>query len=276
MRLTDLLNKIKSELEQSGSSSPLLDAQIIASHVLKVERHRIAAGLFDECSPAQEKKIINLATRREKGEPIAYITGVKEFYSIEFLVNPHVLIPRPETELLVDLAIFHAPMNGSVLDLCSGSGAIAVALKHNRADLSVSATDISPEAVKIAKKNSDRNLGAGKIKFFTGDLFAPLAEKKFDLIVTNPPYIDPAKKIFLQREIFFEPVGALFSEESGGAHLKKIIRGSSKFLKAGGMLIAEIDPALKLLCETEGEPAGFSVSVLNDYAGLARVAVFKL
>ena len=275
MILSDLIKQSAEKLKLSGADSPLLDAQVLAASALGIGRSQLLTRPDIELDPAEVKKIRRSVSRRGKGEPVAYITGRKEFYSLDFEVNRNVLIPRPETELLVDLSIYYAPLNGSVLDIGTGSGAIAVALKHNRPDLQVSASDISKKAVTVAGRNAGSILGPGKIKFMHGDLFAPMNGLIFDLIVSNPPYIDPGKKDLLQRELSLEPEIALFSGSAGAAHIERIISEAPGYLSDEGALILEIDPSLKAAVDRSGIDSGFSVSIMNDYSSLARVAILK-
>jgi len=190
-------------------------------------------------------------------------------------VNKDVLIPRPETELLVDMAIYWAGLNSSVLDLCTGSGAIAVALKHSRGDLDVCASDVSARALKVAEKNAERLLGKRRISFFEGDLFAPFKNEKFDLIVSNPPYVAGDLKGELQKELDYEPHNALYAEDDGRAVIRRIIEEAPAYFEEKGVLLLEIGSNHREFIEDEGKRRGFTVSVLNDYAGLPRVATLK-
>jgi len=173
------------------------------------------------------------------------------------------------------MAIYWGETNGMVLDLCTGSGAIAVALKHSRQDLDIYASDISAKAVKTAKKNSDNILGQKKIKFFDGNLFLPFEGIKFNMIVSNPPYIDINLKGKLQREISFEPEIALYTENHGKKIIEDIIKNSINHLKDNGVLLLEIGSDQHDFVRAKGKKYGFAVSILNDYAGLPRVAVLK-
>lgn len=275
MLLGDYVKNLTARFRDGGISNPALDAEILTSFVLDIERYRIVTDRERLLTRSELLSIDKLAERRLKFEPVAYITGVKEFYSLEFLVNSDVLIPRPETELLVDMAIYWSAQAGRVLDLCTGSGAIAIALKHSRPDVEVYASDISDRAIRLAKKNSERILGSKKIKLIHGDLFEPFADKKFDLIVSNPPYVDVKLKGKLQREIEFEPEIALFTAKKGTEIIARIIKQSPEHLIENGVLLLEIGSDQHDFVIAEGEKRGFTVSVLNDYAGLPRVATLK-
>ena len=165
MTAAQALKDIMDRFREAGIESSALDAEIILARVLKTERYRLITERERELTGLEQRKLEGLAVRRLRGEPVAYITGIREFYGLDFLVNPSVLIPRPETELVVDLAVYHAEFQAEVLDLCCGSGAIAVALKHNRPDLTVHASDISPEALRVARKNARSLLGTGRVHF---------------------------------------------------------------------------------------------------------------
>jgi release factor glutamine methyltransferase len=272
--ISDVLHDLQEKFKDAGIDTPALDAEVILSHALNTERYRLVADRDRPLTDAEMKFVRRLSARRSSREPVAYITGSKEFYSVVFHVNKKVLIPRPETELLVDLAIFHAGNGARVLDLGTGSGAIAVALKHNRPDLYISASDISAGALSVARKNAAGILGRSRIKFFLGDLFTPFEGKIFDLIVSNPPYIDPEEKKFLQKEILFEPDKALYAENHGRSVIHAIVSSAAEHLSRGGIILMEIGSGMSGYVKKLGEEHGYSTSVLSDYAGLPRVCVF--
>ena len=174
MRLDNYIKDITARLSDAGIESARLDCEVLVAHALDLERYKLITDSCRNLAPDEIKKIERMVKRRLNSEPVAYITGTKEFYSLDFIVNKHVLIPRPETELLVDMAIYWAGINSSVLDLCTGSGAVAASLKHSRRDLDLYASDISPEALKVARKNSLIINGKGGVKFYRGDLFEPI------------------------------------------------------------------------------------------------------
>ncbi len=275
MTLGELSKKTALRLKEMGIDNPLLDSDIIITSVLDIERYKLVSDRDRILTEDQIKAIEKCVLRRLKFEPVAYITGVKEFYSIEFEVNKDVLIPRPETELLVDMAIYWGGNGARVLDLCTGSGAIAVVLKHSRPDLDVYASDLSGKALKLAKKNAAEILGPKKINFIHGDLFSPFKGEKFNLIVSNPPYVDADLQGKLQKEIDFEPAMALFTGSKGTDIIKKIIEDSVEHLEDKGVLLLEIGSDQHDFVHAAGEKCGFTVSVLNDYAGFPRVATLK-
>jgi release factor glutamine methyltransferase len=214
--------------------------------------------------------------RRIRGEPIAYITGQREFYGLSFQVTPDVLIPRPETELLVDLTLERLLPTGSVLDLGTGSGAIAVAIAHACPEAKVTALDVSPAALAVAHGNAVRILAdrAVQLCLLSGDWYAPLAEHdRFDVIVANPPYIAAADAHLAQGDLRFEPSGALTDRADGLSALRTIIDGAPSHLHPGGWLLLEhgYDQAEKVrnLLKNKGF---IQVQSWCDLAGIERVS----
>jgi release factor glutamine methyltransferase len=274
MIISDALANTVNNFKNADIESPELDANILLAHVLNIEKYKLIIDAEKTLLKNEIKQLNAFIKRRIKGEPVAYITGKKEFYSIEFFVNKNVLIPRPETEQLVDLAIYHAKKDSFVLDIGTGSGAIAIALKKNRPDLTIYACDISNRALITAKKNAQRILGDNSIKFSKSDLFESYNGKNFDLILSNPPYVDIAMKNSIQKEILFEPEIAVFAEDHGNETLKKIISGAEKFLKSNGFLIIEIGGQDNLI-RTIGSENNYSVSILKDYANMPRIALLQ-
>ena len=274
MNISEALSSTITAFKKANIKSPELDTYVLLTHILKVEKYRLITDSHKLLSESNIKKLNSSTKRRINGEPVAYITGRKEFYSIDFYVTKDVLIPRPETEQLVDLAIFYAKNDSTVLDIGTGSGAIAIALKKNRPDLNIYACDISDKALAIAKKNAQKNLGDKSIIFLQGDLFSSIAGTKFDIILSNPPYINPASRGSLQKELSFEPEISLFAGENGNAVIRKIILESGKFLNNDGLLIIEIGEQDSYI-RTFGSENNYSVSILKDYAELPRIALLK-
>ena len=275
MILSEFLTSIKEKLASAGIDTARLDAEVLAGHVLGLDRAGVITQ-HDRALNVEELKILNsLVQRRIEREPVAYLTGKKEFYSLEFFVTPDVLIPRPETEFLVDYAIYYAPRGGRVLDIGTGSGAIAVALQHSRCDLEMFASDISDKALTVAKDNAEHLLADNTIHFFRGDCFEPFHGERFHVIISNPPYVDPAVKDTLQHELSYEPQSALFAEDHGRRIIIKIIDESRHFLYPDGVVLIEIGAEMKDFIMEYGPMRGFDTSVASDYAGLARIAVLK-
>lgn len=275
MRISEMVSRAANTLKEAGIQNPLLDAELLAAHVLGLDRIRLHVDRDRELTAQETSGIRRLVKRRLTFEPIAYILGKKEFYSLEFFVNRNVLIPRPETELVVDLVVYYALQNARVVDIGTGSGSIAVSVKYTRQDLEVHATDISAKALKVAQKNTSVILGKNKIRFHQGNLFEPLAGMQFQVIAVNPPYVNKSRIDSYQKDICFEPETALFSEKEGTAMIDKVISDAGSYLGAGGWLVMEIGDTMKDFVIKTGVRSGFHVSVLNDYSGLPRVAVMK-
>jgi release factor glutamine methyltransferase len=273
MKISEALTYSIIDLKKAGIESPELDANVLLAHILNIEKYKLIIDSQEDMSKSNISKLNTFIKRRIKGEPIAYITGRKEFYSIEFFVTKDVLIPRPETEQLVDLAIYYAKKNSSVLDVGTGSGAIAVALKKNRSDLIIHACDISQKALEIAKKNARRILDNNAIIFSKSNLFQAFEGKKFDLILSNPPYLNISIKNTLQKDILFEPENALFADNHGNGIIKRIVSEADIFLNNDGLLIIEIGD--QDFIQAIGSENNYSVSIFKDYANMPRIALLQ-
>ncbi|WP_035058068.1 peptide chain release factor N(5)-glutamine methyltransferase [Andreprevotia chitinilytica] len=247
-----------------------IDAQALFAHVSGHGRAWLIAHAQDKADPALVAAFKVLAARRLTGEPVAYLVGSREFYGREFAVNPAVLIPRPETELLIELALQRAPANARVVDLGTGSGCIPVTLKLERPDLAVSAVDVSVAALEVARSNAQQL--AAEVRMLESDWFAALAGDTFELIVSNPPYIEQHDPHLAQGDLRFEPRGALTDEADGLAHIRRIVAGAAAHLVANGWLLFEHgfdqgEASRALLAK-----AGFlAVETWPDLAGLDRV-----
>ena len=239
MTLSMLLTRCVNELRDAGAANPRLDAELLIVHALKLPRHVFLADPNREISESAAASCAPLVARRAKREPLAYITGTREFYGLDFAVDSRVLIPRPETELLVEAALGLLPKNGSMLDICTGSGAVAVAVAHERPDCSVTGSDISGGALEVARKNGDA-LVQGRVRFVQSDLFAAFEGVRFDVVTANPPYIDPSLEASLQTELSFEPGLALYAPDAGREIIRRIVRDVKGVLVEGGALAMEI------------------------------------
>jgi len=252
-----------------------IEAAILLEFVCNTERGDLFSHPERLLSVDEEKKYFSLIERRNEKEPVQYITGKTYFYGLEFFCDKSVLIPRFDTEVLVEEVIKRAPKNSELLDLCTGSGCIAICVKHEREDIAVSASDISKEALLVAEKNKDRyNLD---IKLIRSDLFENI-DKKFDIIVSNPPYI-PTKVISgLEDKVKdFEPKGALDGGEDGLDFYKVIAKEAVNYLKDESILIMEIgfdqgEDVSDILHDNGYK----NIEVIKDLNGLDRVvyAVF--
>jgi release factor glutamine methyltransferase len=252
---------------------PASEARLLLGHVLQRDAAWLAAHGDEALLPAQAVLYERLVARRAAGEPVAYLVGQREFYGRSFSVSPAVLIPRPETELLVEAAalVMRALSAPRVLDLGTGSGCIAVTLALECRDAALTAVDVSSTALSMARDNADR-LGA-RVEFVESDWFAALTGRRFDLIVSNPPYIASGDPHLRLGDLRFEPATALSSGRDGLDALECIVSQSAKHLEPGGCLLFEhgYDQA-----ETAGDllrAAGFvGIRQLRDLAGIVRVS----
>jgi release factor glutamine methyltransferase len=222
------------------AESPRREAELLLCHVLGVGRAWLFAHDDAFIDPAQRERFEALLSRRAAGEPLAYLTGEREFFGLRFGVGPGVLIPRHDTEVLVEQALARLPRAPGleVLDLGTGSGAVALSLAHERPELSVTAVDASAAALTIARSNAQR-LRLPRVEFLEGDWFAPVAGRRFDLVVSNPPYIEDADPHLQQGDLRFEPRSALASGADGLDDIRRIVEAAKAHLKPGGSLLLE-------------------------------------
>lgn len=253
--------------------SPLtqLETRILLTHALGLTRMQLITQSERTLSVEETNRLAALVQRRVDGEPIAYIVGTREFYGLSFDVTPDVLIPRPETELLVELAQQHLQPGGHVLDMGTGSGAIAVAIAANRPDAKVTALDYSPAALAVARHNAA--LHKVTIEFLQSDWFAGLGQRQFDLIVSNPPYIVDGDIHLSQGDLRFEPIDALTDHGDGLSALRKIIDGAGSHLRKGGWLFMEHGYDQSAAVRELAAAHGFAeVQSWKDLAGIERVS----
>jgi release factor glutamine methyltransferase len=230
--------RLRSALAASGLIPS--EGRTLLAHVLQCDRGWLAAHGEEQLSTAQAKAFEALARRRHAGEPVAYLVGRREFYGLDLQITPDVLIPRPETELLVDLALERiAEREGvRVLDLGSGSGAIALAIARHRPLCNVLGVDVSPEAVALARSNAQR-LAIDNASFAESDWFGELQPEVFGLIAANPPYVADGDVHLSEGDLRFEPPGALRGGSDGLAAIRTILTGARAFLAPGGWLLIE-------------------------------------
>lgn len=254
-----------------------IEAEALAREALQVERAYLAAHPELLLEERQLQRYRTLLERRLKGEPIAYIRGRREFYGLEFKVTPAVLIPRPETEILVDAALERIPRDEGlrVLELGTGSGAVAVAIARHRPRARVTATERSQAALAVARENAVR-LAVG-VRFLQGDWYQPVAGERFDLIVANPPYVAQADPHLEQGDLRFEPKEALVAGEDGLKCLRSIIQNAPAYLGDGGWLVFEhgFDQAA-VCCGLLAEGGFREIFSQRDLAGLVRVSGGRL
>lgn len=263
-----LQNTVADALAHSAGRLPgdeaRADAEILLAHALGKPRSWLYAHADDPFPDPAEKCFRDLIARRMRGEPVAYILGVQEFWSLPLMVTCDTLIPRPETELLVELALQRlandAPLR--VLDLGTGSGAIALAIAHERPRVSVAAIDRNPRALDVARKNAAR-LAPGRIRFLAGDWFSPVQGEMFDLIVSNPPYLAAGDVHLSQGDLSFEPELALVAGDDGLDCIRRIIEQARRFLAPSAWLLIE-----------HGLTQGAQVRALMLDHGLAHASTF--
>lgn len=228
-----------------------------------------------EPEPLKIEKFYELLERRIKREPMAYISGEKEFYSRPFAVNRSVLIPRPETELLVTeaLDIAKGMEEPAILDIGTGSGCVAVTLACELPGAKVYASDISPDALRTARMNAEKNGAAGRVNFSLGDLTSAFKARSLDIVVSNPPYVSEAEYEGLDPSVRdYEPRLALVSDEDGLSHIKSIISDSARILKDGGWCIVEAGYTQAGRVKALYEESGFGdISSVTDISGIERV-----
>lgn len=259
-----------------------LENRILLMHVMRLTRTQLITQDQRVLDAQQAQQLCHLFQRRLQGEPIAYIVGQREFFGLMLEVTPDVLIPRPETELLVELALERLPGGPpapSALDLGTGSGAIAVAIAHMRRDAVVTALDVSAAALAVARRNAERHLASSLANFslLQSDWYAALSEQRFDLIVANPPYIVQGDQHLAQGDLRFEPLNALTDHADGLSALRVIVNGAVRFLKEGGWLLMEhgYDQAAAVQGLLQALPFE-SIQSWQDLAGIERVSGGRL
>jgi release factor glutamine methyltransferase len=285
--IKDLLPVSIDYLKTKNIESPRLCAEILLSHQLSISRLKLYLE-YDQ--PVGENDLNNyraMIKRLADGEPIQYITGMQEFWSMDFIVNRSVLIPRPETEIIVEQAIRIYKENNfaerpriNILDMCTGSGAIAVAIASELKNAEVTAVDISKEAIETARENITKHEMTERISLIEGDLFEPFINnpKYFDIIVSNPPYVTKEEYKLLPKKIRdFEPTLALESGVDGLSHIRILLEKAPHYLHPGGWLILEmaphqIDAVSKIISCNDCYQ---DISVVKDYSHRDRVVITR-
>lgn len=239
MTVRQFLNQAIAELAPV-SPSPRLDVEVLAMHVCALTRSGLYAHADNGFNPKQEQRLRELILRRKHGEPVAYLTGRREFWSLELSVSASTLIPRPETELLVEKALMHIPQDAAwtVADLGTGCGAIALALAHERPTCRLIATDNVRAALDVARKNAT-TLGLTNVVFRHGNWLEPLTGEWLDMAVSNPPYVPCGDPHLTQGDVRFEPAGALAGGGDGLDAIRRIAFHARNHLKPGGRLLLE-------------------------------------
>lgn len=272
MQIQQWWQQATEQLKQAGSDSAKLDAELLLCLVLERSRGWLYGFADHDLNTTQQQQLAALLARRVAGEPMAYITGQREFLSLALATDPSTLIPRPDTETLVEWALSLAlPSNARVLDLGTGSGAIALALASENPSWQLQGVDVQPQAVALAQKNARQN-ALSQVQFFQSNWFAQV-HGRFALIVSNPPYIDAQDSHLQQGDVRFEPRSALVAEQQGLADLSHIIQQAGNYLQDDGWLLLEHGyqqaPAVRALLEHYGFTA---VASREDLAGQPRIS----
>ncbi|MFQ5881930.1 MAG: peptide chain release factor N(5)-glutamine methyltransferase [Candidatus Methylomirabilales bacterium] len=270
-------------LRSAGAETPRLDAECLLAFLLRSDRLHLYAAIKEPLSLAVLEKYRGLVARRQTREPLAYLTGTKEFWSLSLKVTPAVLIPRPETEILTEAALrrlgrLQSPV---IADIGTGSGAIAIAVAKTLPHARIYATELSGSALEVARENARVHGVLGQVSFLRGDLLEPLFAQglagQCDLIVSNPPYIATSELSALSPEVHYEPVEALDGGADGLCCHRRIVAGASDLLRPGGWLALEMAPeqgsALARLLREYG--AFIDVAVMPDLSGRDRVIIAR-
>lgn len=264
-KLKQQLAEAINRLQASGSSSARLDAEVLLARTMSLGRAQLLTRLEDLVDTNTLAKYERLIARREKSEPIAYILGRQEFYGLEFRVNQHTLVPRPESEALVDYIVANAPQNASVLDVGTGSGAIALAIKHEREDLKVSGVDISSEALTVATQNA-KTLGL-QVELYKSDLLTNV-QVPSDYIVANLPYLAPQD--MNQIELSYEPKQALLADKKdGNSCYLELFRQIQKRDPMPALLIEHLPRQLQALSAAVKD-YDWTVASLSDFCTIIK------
>jgi release factor glutamine methyltransferase len=263
-------------LKEHGSSSPRLDAEVLLAHARGCPRIQLYTSYDDPLSDQVRARMRELVQRRAASEPVAYLVGHREFFSLEFEVTPDVLIPRPDTETLVleSLELLKSQGQPRVLDIGIGSGCIAVAIAVNCPAARVTAVDLTPAAVELARRNAQRHGVAERVQVLESDLFGSLPDgSQFDLIVSNPPYVREDELDELETDIrLHEPHSALLAGPDGLDVIRRIVNDAGRFLAEGGNLLLECSPEQAEAIRGLMEAGGFrSTTIHTDLSGQPRV-----
>jgi release factor glutamine methyltransferase len=290
---TDVRTALKegmAQLREANVPSPTLAVELLLMHALHRDRTWLYTHPETELDASAAREYFALIARRAAGEPTQYLTGKQEFWGLEFEVNPDVLIPRPETEHVVEVALERLGARGikinmrtgepspalRIADVGTGSGCLTVALAYELPHAEIFATDISAGALEVARRNAERHSVADRVRFFEGDLLGPVPfyTRSYDLIVSNPPYVAEDEAATLAREVReHEPHAALFGGPSGIEIYERLIKQAGELLGSGGVLVLELgyNSAQRIRAILVAQRHWVNVSVTNDLAGIPRV-----
>ena len=274
MVVAEAIRSVGTQLTTEGISSARLTAELLIAHVMGMDRSSLYCHFDEDLSKEQQYALGQLVKRRCNGTPTQYLTSSQEFFGLEFEVTPDVLIPRPETEHLVEHALEIADQGNRIVDVGTGSVCIAIALKKNLPTAVVGACDISQAALRVAARNA-RRLGVS-IDFFAGNLAGTVRRESLDLLLSNPPYVPLANLAGLQRELYAEPATALFGGEDGLQNYQILIPQAATALRPGGLLLLELDYQVRSAIEAMLHPGEWEQSeVKQDLAHLDRVLIVR-
>lgn len=280
MNVADALNESAKVLEANGVAEPMREASLILQFALNKDKTFLIAHREYKLSADEEKRFVPLVERRAKREPFQYISGKQEFHGLDFEVTPDVLIPRPETEMLVERAIeiLKNIERPTFCEIGVGSGCISVSILVNVKNAAATALDISATALEVASRNAERHAVRDRITFIESDLFSRLNGGTFDLIVSNPPYVPAAHLDGLQAEVKnFEPINALTDGADGLSIVRRIVQESPNFLNAGGSLLLEIGMGqAQKVDEMFDRTIWKSIEIAPDFQGIPRLVSARL
>lgn len=278
MNISEIRKLARERLLAAGIEDAAYDTDEIIGFVTEIDRSNLPFYGDTLLDPAQEKQILSLIEKREMHVPLQHVLGFTWFYGRKFIVNPDVLIPRPDTEVLVENALKHIRPGYRVLDLCTGSGCIAISIEreYKEGDLSVTASDISEKALKVAKLNGERL--SSKVTFITSDLTLSIPKGAFyDIITANPPYISTLEKESLSAEVRQDPDLALFAGEDGLSIYRRLAGELPGILAPGGVIFLEIGCEQAAAVRDIFCGKGFTdIEIIKDYSGLDRVVKISL
>jgi release factor glutamine methyltransferase len=274
MTVGGALNKGKERLFYAEVDTPMLDATLLLSEALGTSKERLLASLPDPLDSEGWQRYCGLLDLRCAGQPVSYIRRKKEFFSLEYYVDPRVLVPRPDTEVLVEEALRlleSNPLIQKVHDACTGSGCVAIAMKHSFPTVKVSGSDISREALQVAAENARRLLTESRMRLYRSDLLARVPGR-YDLITANPPYLTDGEVENMKKIGWPEPHLALMGGLDGTDLLRRLIRQAPRKLRARGTLLLEAAPAQMPRLKQELADHGYGeIAVVQDLAGRDRV-----
>ncbi len=285
MTIREAVHNAEAKLLSAGVANARHDAEVLIAHILKKNRAWVVTHVFDVLDEEANREYEAACNRRTRREPLQYILGMQEFWGLEFRVTPDVLIPRPETELVVETALAIAKSldrQATIVDIGTGSGCIAISLAKELPSAHFFAIDASEKALAVARGNSDKHGVSDRIRFLQGDLLKPLEELsvrgQIEILVSNPPYVRSGERNTLQAEVRnYEPAAALFSGPSGTEIHQRIIAEAPAYLRLHGALIMEIGMGqTKMLREMLSASDAYTAPVfLKDLAGIERVVTAR-